>query len=211
MFFGGPARSAVPWRLQAASATAVDAGYPLRVDARSADRWPTKPERAADEFSVEWKTGDEVFAIDPKMVVHIDFETTKQTVVVDRAEGSRNRFEMTVTTRATGKQEHCKANALMRDLLPSLSSIRVQRTFAPTDAEALWARQGPSSALLRIRDRLDAEPKAFQILLTDGSGSSTDASIVFREQSHLFVPSVRADLIKQLRAGCANATSVQRP
>jgi len=99
----------------------------------------------------------------------------------------------------------------MHDLLPSLSSVRVQRTFAPADAEALWARQGPSAALLRIRDRLDVDPKVFQVLLSDGSGLSTGASIVFREQSHLFVPSVRADLIKQLRAGCANATSVPRP
>jgi hypothetical protein len=87
----------------------------------------------------------------------------------------------------------------------------VRRTFTPADAEALWARQGASSALLRIRDTIEADPKVFQVLLIDGSGSSTDASIVFREQAHLFVPSVKADLIKQLSAGCANATPVRRP
>jgi hypothetical protein len=211
MFLVGAAISGVPWRLHAASATAVDAGYPLRLEARPADRRPSKPERATADSSSEWKNGDEVFAIDPKFVVHIDFETTKQTIVVDRAEGPRNRFWMTVTTRATGKLEHCKADALMHALLPSLSSVRVKRAFAPADAEALWARQGPRSALLRIRDRLDTDPKVFQVILTDGSSSSTSALIVFREQSHLFVPSVKADLIKQLSAGCANATSVRRP
>jgi hypothetical protein len=211
MFLFGSAISGVPWRVQAASATAVDAGYPLRLDARPADRQPSKLERATVEFSAEWKKGDEVFAIDSKIVVHIDFETEKQTIAVDRFEGSRNRFGMTVATRATGKLEHCKADALMRDLLPSLSSVRVKRTFAPADAEAIWARQGPSSALLRIRDSLDADPKVFQVMLTDASGSSTGASIVFREQSHLFVPSVKADLVKRLSAGCANVASVRRP
>jgi hypothetical protein len=211
MFLLGGAISGETGCLQAASVNAVDAGYPLHLDARPADRRHPEPEPVAAEFSDNWKCGNEVYAIDPKFVVHLDFETAKQTIMVGRAKGSRNRFGMTVTTRATGKLEHCKGDSIMRHLLPALSSVRVKQTFTPADAEALWARQGRSSALLRIRDRLDADPKVFQVLLTDGSGLAAGAPIIFREQSHLFVPSVKADLIKQLSVGCANATPVRRP
>ena len=213
---GGAAILGVPWRLQAESialtSSAVDAGHPFCPDAAGVNSRPAfQQKRTTDQFSADWKNGDEVFAIDPKLIAHIDFETEEKAIVVGRTEGSHNRFDMTVTTRATGKVEHCKADALMRALLPALSSIRVRRAFAPAAAEVLWARQGQRSAILRIADTLDVDPKVFQVLLNDVSGSSADTSIVLREESHLFVPSVKADTVQRLSAGCTTPAPARRP
>jgi hypothetical protein len=209
-FLAGAARPGVPWRQQAESvalaSSVVDGGRPLRPDAAQSDSRP-----ATAQFSGDWKDGDEVFALDPKILAHIDFETEAKTIVVRRAEGSRNRFGMTVTTRATGRVEQCKADALVRVLLPSLSSIRVKRTFTPAEAKALWARQGQKPAVLRIADTLDVDAKEFQVLLTELPGSSAGTSVVFREQTHVFVPSVKADTVRRLGAGCTKPVPTRSP
>jgi hypothetical protein len=148
-------------------------------------------------FAGPLKAGDEVFAIDPDIIVGFDYETAEIRMTADRPRGPTEPFVAAITHAATGAVERCPADAVLRRLAIALSSVRAIRVLSPPDARTLWTQHGESSATLRIRDTIDADPTEFRVIVT----RDPDV-LVFRDGNNLFVPSVHLANIEPLSLGC---------
>ena len=158
-----------------------------------------------------WRVSHHAEGIDPKLVLGVDLEAAGRKVVVYRPGPSRGQFFMAVTATRTEEVERCKADAVARLLLASFSSVRVDRVFTPAEAKELWRRYGQTPALLRIRNTIATDPKAFQVAFVGpGSRLSDTPFVVFRDHASLFVPSIPYDLLETLKAGCTGSSSKQK-
>lgn len=140
------------------------------------------------------QVGEEVFAVAPDAVRGIDYETRRTRLAAVRV---RDKAAFALTERdADGKvTARCQSGKAWDGLLDALSSLRVRRTFSPTEGDSLWARLAGNAATLRVHDSFVAEPSEFQVAVTN-------EDVVVRDASGVFVSSLPAHVLSVLSAGC---------
>jgi hypothetical protein len=142
--------------------------------------------------------GDEVFAVDPDIVVEVDFERFGRTTVVRRSPDGRS-GGFTISTKENGNAApSCPAAAALDDLLAQLTSITVTRTIGPDEATDLRRRWDAGAATLRIRDTTPLNSKEFGVLLPDAPANRP----VLIVDDALYETSLAREMFDQLSAGC---------
>jgi hypothetical protein len=149
-------------------------------------------------FADDLKPGDEVFSVDPAIIVGIDYETSKRKLTVEPSKGQHRYFRVTVRDLKTGKTTRCGASAALYKAIMKLSSIRAERVLKPLEAQNLWSRYESNAATLRIRDTLNTDAKEFRVILIVGPPKT----VLLRDFQYLFVPSIQPEWFDQFTKGC---------
>lgn len=79
------------------------------------ERDPTVP----DDF----KSGDEVFSIDPAIIVAIDYQSPTQRITVERSKGGPCHFQVITEELNTGRRRSCDATAELYAAVIGLTSF----------------------------------------------------------------------------------------
>jgi hypothetical protein len=192
-----PITRRLAWTMLPLAVVVAIAVWMIRGRATEPQPSPVVPDLSA--FVGNFKSGDEIYAVDPDIVTGVDFETPARTFVATRPKGLGELFSIEIRDRATGRVEHCRSRFTLESVLGAVSSVRVRRVLPARDAWALWTRYGAAVRRLRIRDTIDTEPKEFGVLLTDGDAQSA----IFREGPNFFEPSFASDVLALLSSDCA--------
>jgi hypothetical protein len=149
-------------------------------------------------FANDLRPGDEVFSIDPAIIVGIDYEVPMRKLTIEPFKEQRHHFRVTVWDLETGKATRCGASKRLHTAIMQLTSIRADRVLKPLEAQELWSRYESTAATLRIRDTLNTDAKEFQAILIDGPPKT----VLLRDSKYLFVPSIQPRWFEELTKGC---------
>jgi len=152
-----------------------------------------EPESA---FRSELKVGDEVFAVEPEIVVGIDYETPQRRISAERP-SPNDRFVVSVKDAQGRELTRCQAGKSWDSVLPAFTSVRALRVLSATEARALWGAAGKDAAILRVRDTIAGDPTQFRVVVRH------EGDVVLRDGGGVFVSSLPERVVGLLRAGCA--------
>jgi hypothetical protein len=151
-----------------------------------------------DALSQGLKPGDEVFAVNPSLVLEVSYRTSAHRVIAYRWDIGE-KFTVFAAHKEGRRQTACIGGGNLKFILGQFSSLKFRREIDAASAEAfLGAKPGKTWAELVIRDNSELEP--FQALITPVEGSSNEALVHIGSSTYAIAMERRAfDLMS---SGC---------
>ena len=113
------------------------------------------------------KPGDELFAVDPKLVTHLSVVAAGWLFEAHRRDAAKDPFTLSFSTAKDGGVRTCAAGPFFDAVLAALTSLKARRAFTAAEGQQLRASPLSRQVRLTIADSSKLEPAEWVLVLPE--------------------------------------------